>query len=211
MLSEQVFQTLRDRIVHGEYPQGMKLSEKELCGEFGISRTPLREALLKLRDMKLVNAAPGFGTYVSPIDMNEIRFAFEVKVKLEEQVGELAAQRIRPDELDELDRLIIGGNEIIGTDLPEKHPRLIQMDLRFHEIMCESARNPILKEFHENLHSRCARLWSSSLTMIVSSKDVLDQLRAVWQAVKSRDSKAAGELMRVHVQYFIDRIRKVVL
>lgn len=211
MLFESIFQTLRDRIVHGNYAQGKMFSEKELCEEFGVSRTPLREALSKLRDMKLVNATPGFGTYVAPIDINEIRFAFEVKVKLEELIGELSAQRISEDKLQQLDDLIRGGETIIGTDLPEKHQKLIQMDLRFHEIMCESAGNPILREMEENLHVRCARLWSSSLSQIVPPEEVINQLRGVWIALGNRDARKAGELMRKHVQYFIDTLRKVVL
>lgn len=211
MLSEQIFTTLRDRIVHGEYPEGMRLAERELCQEFGVSRTPLREAFLKLRDMRLVNAAPGLGTYVAPVDINEIRFSFEVKVKLEELIGELSAQRINDEELAELDQLIKEGELIIDIDPNEKHRKLIEMDLSFHNIMSQSARNPILKEMEENLHNRCARLWSASLSSIVSSQDVLAQWRDVWIAAKRRDSRAAAENMRKHVEYFIEAIRKVVL
>ena len=58
LLHNNIFETLRDRIVHGEYPPGMGLSEKDLCREFNVSRTPLREALSKLEDMKLVTIIP---------------------------------------------------------------------------------------------------------------------------------------------------------
>ena len=78
-LSEKIFESLRDRIVHMEYPPGTALSEKDLCEEFGVSRTPLREAIRRLEDMKLVNALPRYGTYVTPLDIHEIRCAFEVK------------------------------------------------------------------------------------------------------------------------------------
>jgi len=65
-LPENIFETIRDRIVFGTYPPGVNLPEKELCEEFGVSRTPLREAVLKLQDMKLVTVIPRFGTHVSP-------------------------------------------------------------------------------------------------------------------------------------------------
>ena len=70
--------------------------EKELCDEFKVSRTPLREAIQKLKEMKLVTVIPRFGTYVSSVDINEIRSAFEVKIKLEGLAGEAAARRITP-------------------------------------------------------------------------------------------------------------------
>jgi DNA-binding GntR family transcriptional regulator len=94
LLHSTIFETLRDRIVHGEYPPGTGLSEKDLCREFKVSRMPLREALAKLEDMKLVTIIPRFGTNVAPIDINEIRCAFEVKLKLEGLAVELAAGRI---------------------------------------------------------------------------------------------------------------------
>lgn len=100
--ADQIFIALRDRIVYLEYLPGALLSEKELCEEFKVSRTPLREAIRKLEDMGLVKSIPRFGTYVTAIDINEIRCAFEVKKKLEALAGALAARRISKDKLEEL-------------------------------------------------------------------------------------------------------------
>ena len=105
-LSQKIFNTLRDKIVFMEYPPGMNFSEKELCKEFKVSRTPLREAFRRLEDMKLVTVIPRYGTYVSQIDINEIRCAFEVKIKLEGLAGQVAAKRITADKLEELQNLM---------------------------------------------------------------------------------------------------------
>ena len=103
---EKIFKThTRSNRLHG-IPPGKLLSEKELCDEFKVSRTPLREAIQKLKEMKLVTVIPRFGTYVSSVDINEIRSAFEVKIKLEGLAGEVAARRITPDKLEELKALI---------------------------------------------------------------------------------------------------------
>jgi len=112
-LHNKIFETLRDRIVYMDYSPGMGLTEKELCGEFKVSRTPLREAIRKLEEMKLVTVIPRFGTYVSSIDINEIRCAFEVKIKLEGLAGELAARRITSDKLEEMRRLIGDADRIL--------------------------------------------------------------------------------------------------
>ena len=207
-LRSQIFETLRDRIVYMDYPPGMGLTEKDLCREFKVSRTPLREALRKLEEMKLVSVIPRFGTYVSTIDINEIRCAFEVKIKLEGRAGELAARRITADKLEELKGLI---READGSFPDGGHRSFIELDARFHEIIYSAAQNPILQEFLENLHSRCARLWGSSLSEIVPNQEVIGQLREVHQALQTRDAKRAGQLMEAHVQYFIDRIKMQLL
>ena len=82
----------------------------------------MREAFRRLEDMKLVTVIPRYGTYVSQIDINEIRCAFEVKIKLEGLAGETAAKRITADKLEELQTLIKDAEGLIkergtsGTD-----------------------------------------------------------------------------------------------
>jgi DNA-binding GntR family transcriptional regulator len=167
LLHRNIFETLRDRIVHGDYPPGMGLSEKDLCREFNVSRTPLREALAKLESMKLVTIIPRFGTNVSPIDINEIRCAFEVKIKLESLAVELAVERINSEQLKALDDVIRQVVQLKEEDDQQRHHRLIELEKRFHRIILQAAQNPILEEFLDNLHYRCARLWSSSLSQVV--------------------------------------------
>lgn len=64
-----------------EYPPGMLLLEKDLCAEFKVSRTPLREAIQKLREMRLVTVIPRYGTHVSSLDINEIRCAASIGMR----------------------------------------------------------------------------------------------------------------------------------
>ena len=207
-LPTKVFKILRDRIVHMEYPPGTGLAEKELCEEFKVSRTPLREAIRKLEDMRLVTAIPRYGTYVTPVDINEIRCAFEVKIKLERLAGEVAAKRITADKLEELNAIISKAHNLLNKGV---HHNLIETDARFHEIIWQATQNPILQEFLQNLHSRCARLWGSSLSEIIPISEIVGQLREVYGALKKRDAEKAAQLMENHVQYFIDKIKTQLL
>lgn len=207
-LHNKIFETIRDRIVYMDYPPGVGLVEKELCGEFKVSRTPLREAIRKLEEMKLVTVIPRFGTHVSSIDIDEVRCAFEVKIKLEGLAAELAARRITPDKLEEMSGLIGDADRIIQEG---GHRSLIGLDARFHEIIYLATQNTILQEFLENVHSRCARLWGSSLSEIIPNKEVIDQLRGIHSALQERDAGRARQLMEAHVQYFIDRIKMQLL
>ncbi|MDY0042302.1 MAG: GntR family transcriptional regulator [Desulforhabdus sp.] len=207
----KIFHELRDRIVFGAYPPGLNLPEKELCEEFKVSRTPLREAFLKLQDMKLVTVIPRFGTTVTPVDINEIRCSFEVKIELEGLAGKLAAERIKPDKLEELDAVINEAALLLRTGGSQRHHRLIEIEGRFHEIIRQAARNPVLQEMLDNLHYRCARLWSSALSEVVPDEEIIDQMRKVSVALKECNSDAARVHMEEHVQYFIEKIKKVLL
>jgi DNA-binding GntR family transcriptional regulator len=191
-----------------EYPPGMGISEKDLCKSFKVSRTPLREAIRLLEDMKLVTVIPRYGTYVSPVDINEIRCAFEVKIKLEGLAGAVAAKRITTDKLKELSDLIEKANVLLKEG---GERRLIEIDTNFHEIIYQSTQNPVLQEILENLQSRCARLWNSALGESVPVGEIISQLREIYMVLKKRDCEKAGQLLENHVRYFIDLIKNQLL
>jgi len=191
-----------------EYPPGKLLPEKELCAEFKVSRTPLREAIQKLKEMKLVSVIPRFGTYVSPVDINEIRSAFEVKIKLEGLAGEVAAKRITADKLAEMKALIEKADALLKED---GQRRLIEIDTQFHEIIYQATQNQILQEMLQNLHGRCARLWNSALGEIIPLPTIISQLKEIHSSLEKRDSARTCRLMEEQVRYFIDRIKNQLL
>jgi len=204
----KIFKTIRDRIVYMEYPPGKLLPEKDLCDEFKVSRTPIREAIQKLKEMKLVTVIPRYGTYVSPVDINEIRSAFEVKIKLEGLAGEVAAKRITADKLAEMKALIEKADALLKMD---GHRHLIEIDAQFHEIIYQATQNLILQEMLENLHSRCARLWNSALSEVIPIIMIISQLKEIYSSLEKRDSPKARQLMEDHVLYFIEQIKSQLL
>jgi GntR family transcriptional regulator, rspAB operon transcriptional repressor len=208
VIPDRIFKTIRDRIVYMEYSPGKPLPEKELCQEFKVSRTPVREAIKKLEEMKLVSVIPRYGTYISPVDINEIRSAFEVKIKLEGLAGEVAAKRITHDKLSEMKSLIEEADVLLQEG---GHRHLIEIDTRFHEIIYQAAQNPILQEILENLHSRCARLWGSSLSGVIPIPEIIHQLKEIYAALEQRNPQRTGQLMEAHVRYFIDHIKSQLL
>ena len=207
-LHEKIFQAIRDRIIYLEYPPGKLLVEKDLCAEFKVSRTPLREALQKLKEMKLITVLPRYGTYVSSVDINEIRSAFEVKIRLEGLAGEVAARRITADRLSDMKALIEKADAVLKED---GHRHLIEIDTRFHEIIYHATQNPILLEMLENLHSRCARLWNSALSELIPIATIITQLKEIYSSLERRDAHKTRQLMEDHVRYFIDQIKSQLL
>jgi DNA-binding GntR family transcriptional regulator len=207
-LNETLVQAIRDRIIGLDYPPGSLVPEKELCAEFKVSRTPVKEALKKLEDMGLVTIIPRFGTTVSSIDIADVRCAFEIKIQLEKLAGSLAARRITQDRIRELTAVV---DTLKGLDQDADYDRVIELDARFHDIVHDAAQNPILKKMLRNLHSRCARLWSSALGNTFASSLIAGHLEGILESLRERDPGRTEALVEAHVQGFIDRIREQLL
>src|SRR3954468_7639637 len=101
-LVDKLASDLQRRVLSGEFPSGTRLRQSALAAEFGVSRTPIREALRKLQEGGLVELQPHRGALVRGLSAREIRQAYEVRAELEALAAELAATRIRHDELDRL-------------------------------------------------------------------------------------------------------------
>jgi DNA-binding GntR family transcriptional regulator len=210
-LQQQIFRALRDRIIYGAYPAGHGLSEKEICDEFNASRTPFREAVLKLQDMKLVTVIPRYGTSVSPVDIDDVRCAFELKVKLEGLACELAAERITGELLRQLKQSIDQGIRLSKRLGSGNRFRLLEIEAGFHDIIRMASGNHVLKEYLENLHLRCARLWSLNISQSIPDIEIIEQMKAIYGALEAQDPDRARRLMEGHVQYFIDKARMQLL
>jgi DNA-binding GntR family transcriptional regulator len=203
--SEPLFIALRDRIVSGVYPPGIVLSEKELTTEFGVSRTPYREAIRKLEDMKLVTVVPRFGTYVREIALSEIMSAYEVRLRVETMAVELAAKRRTEDELTEFAAVIDG----IKKWRVEENPRLGgRLDASLHDLVCKSSRNSILGETVNNLRRVCARIWTSSWIESYDFQKLVCHWADIYEALKERDGARASDAIAAHIQDSIDLMKE---
>ena len=96
---------LRSMIVEGVLPPASRISERMIQEQFGISRTPLREAFKVLSAEGLVSVVPNRGAFVTQLTLDELQAAFELLALLDGAAGEFACQRIRPHELQQIDQL----------------------------------------------------------------------------------------------------------
>lgn len=115
-LREVVSETLRKAIKDGVLKPGERLMEIQLAEELGVSRTPIREAIRKLELEGFVVMVPRRGTYVADISLKDIAQVFEIRSALEQLSAGLAAERITPDELEDLERILVEVNGYIQHD-----------------------------------------------------------------------------------------------
>jgi DNA-binding GntR family transcriptional regulator len=212
-LVDKLASDLQQRVLSGEIPSGARLRQSALAAEFGVSRTPIREALRKLQAGGFVELQPNRGALVRGLSAREIRDAYEVRAELEALAAELAATRIRHDQLDRLrDAQRQFGDGLAQTMEARERDGETGEGLaavwgpandQFHQLIQEAAGNLALVAALTHLHRSLPR----DLTKIVLAEST-PLLRAnvreheeILAALERRDSAEARELMRRHVRH----------
>lgn len=151
-LHEQIVAKLRGVLLNGELDDGARIPEAQLCLRFGISRTPLREALKVLAAEGFVELRPNRGSIVAPIDPVEVAHVFELKGAIENTIGRLAAVRATPEDRARIEQ---AHAELGAHPDPAAYTALNQ---EFHRALAEAAHNPVLLQTYDNLQKRVLRL-----------------------------------------------------
>lgn len=190
---------LKKRIVLLDYEPGQLLHEKELAEEFGMSRTPIREAFIRLASEGLIRIVPKRGVYVSEISLQNLKNVFEVRRHLLRLVGQLAAERITPDELQALEKKV----EQI-TKKVDPH-RLMQLDSELHLILNKATKNEILADILEQLRNQAVRIWAFSPEGCCDAFGA--EFSFLLEALKAKDAKRCQDILEDHMNSFVNRIR----
>ena len=159
-LREVVSDALRQAIKDGVLQPGQRLMEIKLADELGVSRTPIREAIRKLEQEGFVVMVPRRGTYVADISLKDIAQVFEIRGALEELAAGLAAERITNDELECLERILVEINEYMEHD---DFAKIVDADVRFHDVLYQASRNQRLVDILHNLREQMLRFRSISM------------------------------------------------
>jgi DNA-binding GntR family transcriptional regulator len=212
-LVDKLAAQLQARVLSGELPSGARLRQEALAEEFGVSRTPVREALRKLQASGLVELRPHRGALVRGLSPREIRDAYEVRAELEALAAEVAAVRIRQEQLDRLHRAQGQFRDALRRVAARRshngRRRLSAEDIsawgrandEFHQVIQEAAGNQVLVSTLVHLHRSFPR--DLSRTVLSENTNLLAENvaehEAVLEAIERGDSDAARSLMHQHV------------
>ncbi|MBB4017555.1 DNA-binding GntR family transcriptional regulator [Chelatococcus caeni] len=145
---------LRSLLLDGTLPGGSRIPEQELCRRFGVSRTPLREALKVLAAEGFVTLRPNRGAIVAPIDPAELAPIFEVKGALERLIGLTVPERATEDDIAGLEEL----HQALRTALAEgEHAAYTHINHAFHQKLAQATRNPVLIQNYAVLQQKIWR------------------------------------------------------
>ncbi|OPL08333.1 MAG: hypothetical protein AVO33_11410 [delta proteobacterium ML8_F1] len=199
----EIFEVLKERIVSLVYEPGEPLNEKELALEFKVSRTPVREALLRLSQMGLVEMRPRVGTFVTLIDLRQVIQAYEVKTNLEALAAQLASHRATQAQIEALFDII----ERFDTyDLVRDYSACISEDQEFHRIVRSAAGNPLLIEMLEELNVKTARFLQSIHYVIDDYQWFRDSLYSMAVAIREGDESKARQTTEEHTRKFLSQM-----
>jgi DNA-binding GntR family transcriptional regulator len=153
-LHEELVGRVEDLIIDGTLPSGTKIPEKELCLKFGVSRTPMREALKVLAADGLITLEPNRGAWVRAITVAELEEVFPIMGALEALSGELACQNITDAEIESVRT---AHTEMLEHYKDRNRQEYFQSNQRIHEIILEAAGNATLAMQYHSLSKRVRR------------------------------------------------------
>jgi DNA-binding GntR family transcriptional regulator len=196
-LRASVLPELRRRIVEGDYPLGAQLSENALALEFGMSRTPVREALMALEAEGLVDVRPQRGSYVFSIDIEETRQLCDLRGILETGALVLAVQRQVTTLARDLSGLIAAAESAL------RHGKLRdceRLDMQFHETLIAGSDNRFLIESYRRIEGRVNALRFRLPAQATRIESALEQHRTIADAVARGSIDDALNLLTGHVR-----------
>lgn len=208
MQTEEIYEIIKDRIIHLDYQPGEILNEVDLAEEFSISRTPIRRVFQMLSSDKLLNIIPRFGAQVAPMDFRMMKSVFEVTRELDPFATRLAVERITPEKLQRLEEIV---ERLEKYNIETQYQEAITDDEEFHEIIFSSCENPWLEDILKNLHYHTERLWHYCERYFDDINLFSDTLGKVLQAIKDKDVEKAEKYTREHIDEFISKIKSEML
>ncbi|MGO1368929.1 GntR family transcriptional regulator [Senegalia sp. (in: firmicutes)] len=206
--SDQIYKTLKKRIIKLEYDPGEVLNEIDIADEFNVSRTPIRKVFQLLMQDKLLNIIPRVGAQVSAIDFMEMKSIFEITRELDPFAASLTVERIDKESIQELEEII---DRLKEYDISINYQEAINDDERFHEIIFESCGNPWLKDILKSLHYHTERLWHYCEKYFDKINLFSETLENVLDAIKENDKEKAKKYTKEHIDAFVDKIKKELL
>lgn len=197
-LAEPVAEHLRGMIVRGELIAGERIPITALAAEMNVSATPLREALKVLAQEGLIELLPNRGARVPPYTAEEARALFEVLASLESLAAELAATRLGPASLAELDGMhaAMRGHFERG----EKDP-YFALNSRIHEWVVAQSGNPVLVTTHASLMLRATRGRYIAIVDRTRWAEAMEEHEGLLAALHRRDAAAAAAIWREHLTH----------
>jgi len=195
MSSQDVYLVLRDRIVQGEIVSGEKLSETGLAKEFGISRTPIREALKKLESRRLLSYEQNKGMVVPTLDSQSVSELFVIREMMESTAASLAAKYATDEEIGILKDLV--NEDWLRMDEPIV---LAKTNKLFHRTINQIAHNNYLIDLSSVLDESLSLLGKTTLLDKTRAEKTLKQHQEIVEAIEKRDYKKAEEAAKAHVK-----------
>ncbi|QYJ16122.1 putative D-xylose utilization operon transcriptional repressor [Rubrobacter xylanophilus DSM 9941] len=192
--SERAAAVLREAILDGTLPPATWLRETELARELGMSRTPVREALKRLAAEGLVEITARQAAVVAQMTMEDILEVYAVRENLEGLAARLAAKNRTREHLERL------GEVLFLMERAEDPVELATLNLRFHRVIREAARNRYLDRFLAHIEYAVRRFGRTTFEVAGRPEEALQEHRRLVEAIAAGDAGEAERLAAEHMR-----------
>ncbi|MBZ5664137.1 MAG: GntR family transcriptional regulator [Acidobacteriia bacterium] len=196
-LSVKVYKAMKRDIIRGVHPAGEPLTEKELAKQYKASRTPVREAALRLQEDRLLRIVPNRGYFVSQITLQELTDIYEYRAAVECAAAELAARKATDSEL--LQKLIKLAETSYQTDSIDSYMEFIEADTVFHVGIARLSRNQMLIRAVNEARCQMERIMYAAIDIHYYGEVPTREHRAIMKAILEHDPEAARRHMYDHI------------
>lgn len=197
--TDEVYAALRQAILSHVFKAGQRLLIEDIASKLGVSLTPVRHAIQQLAAEGLVEVRPRSGTFVASLSARDVEETFQIRCALECLAGELAVERITPEQIERMSS-IIGelAQPVLGEEDRKRHE---EANLRLHRLLVEASGNKRLAEMYESLraHMQIARVHSSESDWQSRLSQEQSEHEEIFQSLKARDKARLVEALRTHI------------
>lgn len=195
-LASQVFEKLETDIITGVYPRGEVLTELKLVEQLGVSRTPIREALRRLEQERLIEES-GRGSVVLGITVEDLVDIMDIRQRVEGLAAYYATKNLTEEGAEKLKQI----SELQDFYYEKQDlDHLRQMDDRFHDAIYQLSNRPVLRDTLVPLHRKTQRYRKISIGDKNRLEKSIQEHRAISQAIISGDAELAAQLITAHIE-----------
>ena len=195
-LADQVFEKLENDIIQGVYPKGEILTELKLVEQLGVSRTPIREALRRLEQERLI-ADTGKGSIVLGITEDDLLDIMNIRQRIEGLAAYYATVNMTDEGRKELSH-IVDLQEFYFSKKDADHLR--QVDDQFHDAICLLSKRTVITDTLIPLHRKTRRYRRISWGDWVRTEKTMLEHRGIYEAIVSGNAELAKELTTKHIE-----------
>ncbi len=209
-LKEKVYKILRLDILTGKIPGGTRITESSIATRLDVSRTPVREALQRLTQEKLIKGLPRAGYIIENLSNDDIKDLFSVRFDIEELVVKRATKYITPDELKLMEENITKSKACLhSNDLSN----ITDLDLEFHFIIYKAARSRTYFRICKNLGDLTLKYRHGLNVMPEVWVEAIDNHKMIYEALLAKNEDKAVNAMALHSEQvksqLLDIMKKV--
>ena len=201
-LADQVFERLESDILSGVYKRGELLTELKLCEALGVSRTPVREAMMRLEQEHIIEDC-GKGMRVLSITAEDAACIYEIRSRVEGMAAAACAKNISAEDLKALHDLV--DLQAFYAERGDSD-RVKTLDSQFHEMIYRCSGSAVLFDTLSPLHKKVQKFRKAAVEQRSRAEESVSEHRAVYEAIASRDAAEAERVMNAHVASARDRL-----